>query len=683
MDINFERDTNLRNQLLTFAVVTILILTGVYILYPDESSASNTPFKLYTNNKNAISGSYFIELDGGTTEQWQFSSATGFIPAILGENFIGGKKFQPLIFSTSPEVPRTISKYHDLKQTIHISELGNNANAVSVAIAQEYWASIRTIVIVDGYQNALLVTPLAVSLNLPIIIDGKGTNEFINDNNIKSAITMGKVQEHNDIGIEHLEDKYALWEMYLDVLNNNNEKCEYLVATNPYDIDFSNQELYIPGLSLASSILASGRNGLLIADDYTVDLSWIQQLGYGLDDAGSGERGNDEDTLTDDDEQELQLNINSVAVKLDQDISEAAEFLKAREHDPKYLALVGGPAALPMMYLKSPVWLESEQDEKGEEYIATEMYFGDLDIELDAEDDLDNNYDYTNDELYGQELAVGRIVGQELVDATALVSRSLGYRNYEYIDDGDEIISWQRRSLIITSLMTGDSDNLAARHQQEMFLENLMVAEKYDPNTIASTEGVSGLDVKSQMERVNGIIYDGHGYPDGWYHMWTTTGDEDADWDRIGAEDINELTLHAVPVFGACCLSSALDWPVVGGGGSNEKVMTPDNCISLAFIRAGAMCYIGATEESWGAFLGGLFDDNPDAYGYGAFDMPTMFWEELLNGYKIGPALNLAKDKFMDIIWTDQEGKPFARLCLLEMVLYGDPAADNEHPGIL
>ena len=146
---------------------------------------------------------------------------------------------------------------------------------------------------------------------------------------------------------------------------------------------------------------------------------------------------------------------------------------------------------------------------------------------------------------------------------------------------------------------------------------------------------------------VNGIIYDGHGYPDGWYHMWASTGDEDADWDKIGAEDVNKLVLHAVPVFGACCLSSALDWPMVGAGGSHEKLMTPDNCMSLAFIRAGAMCYIGATEESWGSFIGGLFDDDADAWGYGDFDLPTMFWDALLDGDRIGPALNAAKDKFL------------------------------------
>ena len=143
------------------------------------------------------------------------------------------------------------------------------------------------------------------------------------------------------------------------------------------------------------------------------------------------------------------------------------------------------------------------------------------------------------------------------------------------------------------------------------------------------------------------------------------------------------MNLHAVPVFGACCLSSALDWPMVGGGGSHEKEMTPENCMSLAFIHAGAICYIGATEESWGSFFGGLLDENPDAWGLGDFDLPTMFWERLLHGDKIGPALNSAKEKFLETIWTDVESRPFAHLCMLETALYGDPAAVNENPGVI
>jgi hypothetical protein len=105
--------------------------------------------------------------------------------------------------------------------------------------------------------------------------------------------------------------------------------------------------------------------------------------------------------------------------------------------------------------------------------------------------------------------------------------------------------------------------------------------------------------------------------------------------------------------------------------------------MSLAFIHAGAMCYIGATEESWGAFFGGLLDGNPDAWGLGDFDLPTMFWEYLLAGNAQGTSLNKAKEKFLLKVWTDDASKPFAHLCMLETVLYGDPAAENGNPNLI
>ena len=41
------------------------------------------------------------------------------------------------------------------------------------------------------------------------------------------------------------------------------------------------------------------------------------------------------------------------------------------------------------------------------------------------------------------------------------------------------------------------------------------------------------------------------------------------------------------------------------------------------------------------------------------------------------------KEKFLLKVWTDDASKPFAHLCVLETVLYGDPAAENSNPNII
>ena len=112
------------------------------------------------------------------------------------------------------------------------------------------------------------------------------------------------------------------------------------------------------------------------------------------------------------------------------------EVVKTVSKKPKYLGIVGDPCAVPMLYLKSPVWYENvDQEEKGEEYLATDTYFGDLDIKLVASnitEGIESNFDYKNERLYTQELAVGRIVAPDILDASALLTRTIGYWDYEF-----------------------------------------------------------------------------------------------------------------------------------------------------------------------------------------------------------------------------------------------------------
>ena len=82
-------------------------------------------------------------------------------------------------------------------------------------------------------------------------------------------------------------------------------------------------------------------------------------------------------------------------------------------------------------------------------------------------------------------------------------------------------------------------------------------------------------------------------------------------------------------------------------------------------------------------FFGALFDNDPDEWGYGDFDMPTMFWQELFEGKNCGNALRDAKWTFYQEIWQDYAGRPFARQCILETVLYGDPAAPYGFPNTI
>jgi hypothetical protein len=681
--------THANKQLLVLFVITIIILAGILLYFSQPEEKTNPPFQVYTNQKQTLTSPVFVEIDEDSP--CELKASVAFAPVAAGDSIRGQSEFTPIFYSTHDRIPLAVQKYKSSASYRHeLTDLGSCKSDISLQVATLYWEDINTIVIVEDYDDALVAAPLASKLNAPIIYNGDGTEKFIDRFDVESAIMVGdNLPHYYGIGLKKLVNPEDVWDFYIETLIDRGEECEYIVITNPNDIFFNDTRYFIPGLSLVSSILASERNALVVTGDYTVNLTWIQELGYGTAEAGAGERGNDDDRTTDEQELELMKSVDSQAIAVDRAIDDAYDYLARQGFNAKYVGLVGGPCAIPMLYLKSPVWFEEvDQEEKGEEYLATDTYYGDLDIKLIASnltEGIDTNFDFKNERLYTQELAVGRIIGPDLLDASALVTRSVGYWDYEY--EREQLFNfdshWSRRSMIVNSLACGNSDNMAAKHQQAIFTAHMMVTEEYTPNRAVATTGFYELDMREQMEKVNAIIYDGHGYPDGWYYLWTSTHDNKEDWDRLGAEDVCDLNLHPTPVFGACCLSSALDWPTVWDGSENENAMSPEKVIALAFIRGGAIGYIGATEESWGSFVGGLADGDPDSWGYGDFDMPTMFWTHLLGeDISVGMALNKAKVDFYAEEWQGESSRPFARLCIMETVLYGDPAALPCHPGL-
>ncbi len=699
--------SKLHQRILVIGIVAGLVLGALFVvLYPRAPEAVEKPFAMETNQPKDPTDTFVVALE--PTEEWQFAAAACFAPVtvhhhhrstnssasaaksavVAADQPRGGSidgHYTPLFFTTGEALPAVAAKYPNQKD-IAVADLGDDASAVSLALAKQYWSDLRLVVMVEDYEAALQATPLASALGAPLIYPGSGVASQLAAMGVTSAIIVGENvpdhYRHVGFGVKTLATPAALWEFYLGLDGVVAEAVDYLVVANPHDIDARDERLMLHGLSLTAGVLAAHYHALVVTGEYTVDQNWTQALGFGTGEAGAGERGEDEDTVPDELEVEYQTNIARKAVAMDNAIDDARLFLADAGGTLQYVALVGGPAALPMLYLKSPIWFEGvDQEEKGEEYVATDAYYSDTEIQLTLDNGtLAENFYETADEVYTYELHVGRIIGPTLVDTSALVARSIGYWEYEF--KGEGTVDYYVAE-IINSLMCGVSDTGAAAHQKALFAQNMIYTELFHPWKVVLAHSFDEASALAQMERVNALIYDGHGYPDGWYHLWTSTHDNSADWDRIGAEDIWDLALNAMPVFGACCLSSALDWPYVWVGAENEQAMEPSSCISLAFIHAGAMCYIGATEESWGSFFGGLADGDPDRWGYGDFDMPTMFWGELLDGEtSIGAALSAAKETFYAEEWQDDAGRPFARLCLLETVLYGDPGAMVYSPGM-
>ncbi len=671
--VSFEKVVSDPKKRKMFAVVAVVILLcGLLAFFTQghEEETDKGTFKLSYDSKRKA-GTEPVNVNFDPSQEWQVRSAISFTPAFAqgsdGKKLEFGSqtRYRPIFFNDGGEPSVSMEKYTG-RTSVAVAEFGADPTEVSIAIAEKYWEKIDVAVVVTNYENATVAAPLAAYINAPLIYDYEGMHKsgevksFLEKHDIKNVISVGKNNKYGTAKL-FLKTQKDVWAYYLSVLRGG-DKCEYIVITNPTDTDYSNASRLVHGLSLVSSTLASERCAIVVAIDQAVPIEYTYALGYGTSDAGCGERGEDPDWLPEEEEIKLQDYINSRAIRVDNAIDDAVEFMNGKGAQPKYVCLVGDSESVPMMYVKSPIWFEGNvaTTDAGEEYVASDMYYGDLDIKLNDTMTFNNseNYFQREDALYTPELAVGRIIGRNALDASALVARSLGYWKYEYAD-GDMAY---KLALIVRSWAVGMGRLVPPAHQTALFAQNGMLAYWL-------LGAKAGMQAPSQMPNTNALMYDGHGYPDGWYVTWASTDDPDANLDRIGTEDVADLDMHAMTVFGACCLSSALDWPVCWNGSAKELKMSADTCFSLGVTHAGAMGYIGATEESWGDF----------ARGTGDFSFCTAFWEDFLEkGLSQGEALRQARERF----YFEEYYNEYGRVCVLETVLYGDPAGISFHPGM-
>ncbi|MEW6069257.1 MAG: C25 family cysteine peptidase [Candidatus Thermoplasmatota archaeon] len=647
-------------------VAIIIVLAGYFAWY----TIARKPFVLSYNSKRApLLGPILVTIDNKDL----IASAICFAPLTND----GRGYYVPVFFSTEgAKLPEhLIEKY--APESLSISSFGRDISEVSINIASQYWERIELVVIVSNYEEALQVAPLAAWLNAPIILKGPGVKGFLEKRNVGSAIVVG-AGDYN-VGVKRLNSREDIWNFYLERLKENGATCDYIIVTNPKDAE---KDLMVPYLSVNSAVLGAFRKAVVVTGDYSVDKELLFKLGYGCGDAGSGERGGDEDTLNDTEEMSIQKVINEKAIKIDNEIDYAVEFLKARGFNAEYLALVGAIDAVPMLYIKNPIWYEdANEGNNGEEYLASDSYYGDLDLKLDSKRNEvgdyichgtpgnyeGNNYDYKNEPLYTQELAVGRIVAWNLLDASALIARSLDYKETP------------SEASIITSRVCGTSSeplnpDSPPREQQRVFLRNRILAKVWRPYETSTTHGLTDylgeIFSPAMMARANFIIYDGHGFPDGWYYWWVHMHEQEESLDTIRTEDVRKLALKPSVVFSASCLCSALDWPVIWNGSADERRyedLGMEMFFSLALIHAGTLAHIGSTEESWGMFFAGSL------VGYGDFDLATWYFEDLLDkDLTLGKAHSSAKQRFI----VEYKYDTFMQTCFLENVLYGEPAVN-------
>ncbi len=228
---------------------------------------------------------------------------------------------------------------------------------------------------------------------------------------------------------------------------------------------------------------------------------------------------------------------------------------------PQYLMVVGDPGSMPFI---STGIMQKPLETKPFEF---EVY---RDYRIDTDDD-----NYT-------ETSTGRIMGLSVYDASQLMARTFAY---------DRLTgAWKQNALVISSPpLTFPQDPIAMSIRDYLAEAGLKVRDlRY--------EEASYQIVASQMDNGQNIVhFSSHGSED----LWSLSS-----WSKVdpGLDDthVKQLTLAPQTTSAAACATSNLKGYTLNV--SDIQIYVPlrlDDSIALAFIRAGAVNYIGSNSLSW------------------------------------------------------------------------------------
>ncbi|UCF09008.1 MAG: hypothetical protein JSW28_04805, partial [Thermoplasmata archaeon] len=339
----------------------------------------------FQNTKNQPGKALVITLH---RQQWQAAAAACLAPA-----FIGRKSATPLFYDDGTE-QRNIQIPHDTKA---VSAFGSDASSASAGIATTYWSKAEIVFITDSYDHVLWLVPAACFLSAPILMNP--TTSTLTALGVKCAVVLGAGEPEVE-EVVSLISKEDVWRFQLELFDTKGQVCNYVIMTNPKDTDDTlNANIEYPYMSMAAAPLAAFRKALVQTGDYTGDKEKLDQI--------------HKRTFKDD---ELYLQVTPYFEQVKTDSYEAVKYLLDRGHSPEFIALVGGPFALPDFYYDIHTqYLYWSQEVH---YVPSHSPYASL------KETVSSNLTVKED------LGAGRIVGHSILDATNQLARTFFYRDY-------------------------------------------------------------------------------------------------------------------------------------------------------------------------------------------------------------------------------------------------------------
>ena len=323
-------------------------------------------------------------------EPWQALVAVAMTPV-----FYNGAASTPLLFCDGSE-QREIAIPHD---TLAVQDLGADAATATAKLAAKYWKKAEVVYVVENYEQALWAVPCAALESAPILVSP--TKDTLAALGAKQAVVLGGVAPQ--VGkVVTLASKTEVWKHQLGLMAAKGKQCDYVVITNPHDADAQlNANVQWPYLSLAAAPLAAYRQAIVQTGDYTGDRKRLHALG--------GSSGDSSDKA------KLEF-VKPSFLKVKDECNAAEQFLLDNKQNPQFLGMVGGSIELPYYICD----------------LHAKYKFWDIQIDYVPADTpyatLRNDVDFTR--FVKPDFAVGRIIGDSVLDETLMLARTFFRKAY-------------------------------------------------------------------------------------------------------------------------------------------------------------------------------------------------------------------------------------------------------------
>jgi len=228
----------LQNKIIALSVVALLVIVAIgarLVILSDDDDEKYVAIERF----DVPEGEHRIVLTG---DQYQFAPITA---SLLGNRGIY----------------TTIDWKEESGAVENIALQGEDLSYVSSQIALSYWESAAETIVVNSYEQAIMMSSVALYKDIPILVYGKTTSSAIHylGSSKGKSITLGDVPFKGQLRLKE-EDVVGY---SLSVAEDMGHEVDYLTVVNPWDHDETVAD--VPHQSSLAPVLNSYRGGVVLA----------------------------------------------------------------------------------------------------------------------------------------------------------------------------------------------------------------------------------------------------------------------------------------------------------------------------------------------------------------------------------------------------------------------------------